>query len=230
MSLSHRDVTPRADVDRAPGQGTSPPAQRLASRRWRDPRLWAGVLLVLVSVLAGAALLASSDDTVGVWAADADLHAGMSITPGDVHVVRVHFTDAASSDRYLDASHTIPDGAVLTRDVLAGELLAVAALDDGATEQDQLPLAVTPAGLPAGLAVGDKVDVWAMPAPETAADGAQASRQVLDGVVVTALGSPGPGGLESARNVLVGIPDRTDVGEVLDGLRGADVVLVRVGG
>ena len=40
---------------------------------WRDPRLWIGIAIVAVSVVAGARLLAAADDSVTVWAAAADL-------------------------------------------------------------------------------------------------------------------------------------------------------------
>ena len=53
--------------------GGPPTALRLRNPSWRDPRLWVGVALVLVSVVAGARLLASADDTVGVWSASSDL-------------------------------------------------------------------------------------------------------------------------------------------------------------
>ena len=33
-----------------------------------DPRLWVGVAIVAVCVVAGARLLAAADDTVAVWA------------------------------------------------------------------------------------------------------------------------------------------------------------------
>jgi hypothetical protein len=192
--------------------------------------LWLGVVLVLASVLAGAALFSSADDTVAVWAVDSDLRAGMPLTSEDLHVVRVHFADAGSADSYLLSSHTLPGDATVTRDLAAGELLAVGAVRGSAPQPDQLPLAVAAAGQPAGLSVGDTVDVWSVPSTGAGGPDHGGSRQVLDDVVVTALGERAPGGLDSAREVLVALPSDADVADVLDGLRGADVVLVRVGG
>lgn len=231
MSLSHRDVSGSADVDRAGGlTAASPPATRLRVDRWRDPRLWLGVVLVLASVLAGAALFASADDTVPVWAVDTDLRAGMPITAGDVHVERVHFADASAVDGYLPASEQLPVGAVLTRDVSGGELVAVTAVRAAGVPLDQLPLGVAAAGLPAGLGAGDTVDVWAVPSSEGGANVKAAPRRVLDDVVVAAVGDRAAGGLDSAREILISLPDQTDVAGVLSGLRDAEVVLVRVGG
>lgn len=56
-----------------------PPATRVGRSGWRDPRLWIGVVLVTVSVVAGARLLAAADDTVTVWAVVDDLGAGSAI-------------------------------------------------------------------------------------------------------------------------------------------------------
>ena len=47
----------------------TPTARRASAPGWRDPRLWIGVGLVAASVLVGALVLGTSDDTVAVWAA-----------------------------------------------------------------------------------------------------------------------------------------------------------------
>lgn len=231
VSLSHRGVRADPDADRTGDLGVSPPARRLHAGRWRDPRLWLGVLVVVASVVAGAALFSSADDTVAVWAVDDDLRAGTSVTPDDVHAVRVHFGDGASADLYLPASQPFPVEAVLSRDLAAGEMVAAAAVSASAHRPDQLPLEVSRAGMPAGLEVGDTVDVWAVPSDDASAGGTRSagSRQVLEDVRVTALSSADPGGLQTGREVLVALPGQVDVGAVLDGLRSADVVLVRVG-
>ena len=86
------------------------------------------------------------------------------------------------------------------------------------------------AGLPADLAVGDTVDVWAVPAADAAGTARQNSSQVLDDVTVTSLGAEAAVGLDATREVVVALPAQTGVGEVLDRLSGSDVVLVLVGG
>jgi hypothetical protein len=232
VSLSHRDVTRPGhgpDVDGSGDLTASPPAQRLQRHRWRDPRLWLGVVLVLVSVLAGAALFSRADDTVPVWAADDDIQAGTPLTSDNVHSTRIHFSDSSDASRYLSASDPLPAGAIAVRDVSAGELVAVSAISTSSGAPDRLPLAVGSAGLPAGLEVGDTVDVWAVPGDDTTGAGSQESVQVLDGVTVTSLGAEAAGGLDSTREVLVALPAHTDVGDALDALSGSDVVLVLVG-
>ncbi len=230
VSLSHRDAAQALDADRAGDFApASPPAKRLRMQRWRDPRLWLGALLVVASVLLGASLFSAADDTVPIWAADVDVSAGMPLTEQDVRTVRVHFDDSESAQSYLSAAQPFPDGVIANQDVSAGELVATAAVDSITAGPDRLPVAVSSGGLPAGLAVGDRVDVWAVPAAETTGTSKQNARLVLDDVGVTSLGAEAAGGLDSHREVLVALPEHIDVGKVLDGLRGSDVVLVLVG-
>src|SRR6478736_5540715 len=59
---------------------STPTAVRATRPGWRDPRLWVGVLIVAVSVVAGARVLAAADDTVAVWAVAADAGPGAALT------------------------------------------------------------------------------------------------------------------------------------------------------
>src|SRR6478672_12214529 len=53
-----------------------PTAKRLQRPSWRDSRLVAGVLLVLLAATLGAKAVASADDRVPVWVAAGNLVAG----------------------------------------------------------------------------------------------------------------------------------------------------------
>src|SRR5262245_23254229 len=89
----------------------SPTAQRFTLRRWGDPRLWVGLVVVASSVLVGQRVLAGADDTVGVWALNRDVGAGAPLT-GDALVVRqVRFPDAETLHSYLPAGQPVPSGA-----------------------------------------------------------------------------------------------------------------------
>ncbi len=232
VSLSQRGAAPSEGVERLEEQfEASPPARRLQSHRWRDPRLWIGGLLVVGSVLIGAKILASADDTVAIWALDDDVSAGMSIDADDVHAVRIHFTDDADAIRYLSAGEPLPDGAVAAHDFGAGELLAADGITtDARAVPDELPLGVSAAGLPADLRSGDQVDVWAVPTEDSTNPAAEGATKLLSDVTVMTVGEAGPGGVESTREILVALPSDADVARVLGSLRDASVVLVRIGG
>lgn len=206
----------------------SPPASRAGRSRWRDPRLWLGAVLVLASVVIGAKVLAAADDTVAVWALDRDVSAGMPASSADLRVLRVHFGESADADRYWPANETLPSAAHFTSDLAAGEMLTRSAVStDTALVPHQLPLAVTSAGLPSGVTVGDHVEVWAVPKPEQAK---RSAALVLPDVIVTSVGEVGVGGLGSDRQVVVALPEPDQTSAVLDAINGTTVVLVRIGG
>jgi hypothetical protein len=230
VALSHRvgsepgsAAHPRDDPLR------SPPATRGRRSRWADPRLWAGVLLVLASLVVGARVFAAADDTVAVWAMSHDAVAGSRISSRDVRRAQVHFDDAAQAQRYLSATAPLSAAARLTRDVGAGELLATSAVSAGRSGvRRQLPLGVAASGVPAGLSPGDRVDVWAVPSSDSPPRRPPAN--ALHDVTVTAVSGAGLGGLGGDRQILVSLPAGTDVGAVLATLDGSSVVLIKNGG
>src|SRR3954447_17822468 len=114
-----------ARLSAAPG---SPPVVRSRRPGWRDPRLAVGLVLVCLSVLLGARLFATADDTVAVLAARNPLVAGQQVSAADLTTVRVRFGSAQAADLYLPADAALPEGTVLRRDVGAGELLPRAGL------------------------------------------------------------------------------------------------------
>lgn len=142
--------------------GTVPPATRAARPGWRDPRLWIGVLLVAVSVVAGARLLAAADDSVSVWAVAVDAGPGTVLTADDLVAHRVRFADGAQLAGYFTADDELPADLRLVRSVTAGELLPRGALGTDAVAADtvELPVAVDAEQVPPSVGAGSVVDVY----------------------------------------------------------------------
>lgn len=161
-------------------QPTSRPATSLRRPSYRDPRLIAGVLLVTASVVTGAKVVSTFDETVPHYAAARPLAPGDRITPADLAVVDVNLGQAGS--RYLPIS--VPaTGLLVTQRVGAGGLLPVDAVAQaGQVGVRPITLPVS-SGAVAGLSAGDLVDVWvsvsdpqrstAFLKPELAVQGAQ---------------------------------------------------------
>jgi hypothetical protein len=160
------------------GASGAPPAVRAASPGWRDPRLWIGVAIMAVSVIAGARLVGSADDSVTVWAVASDLGPGDTVTADDLTARRVRFVEAGDLDRYFSADEELPADLRLQRGVGEGELLPRSAVDpSGETDAMELPVAVEATRVPPGVQSGWVVDVYVV---ERRSDG----RPVLTGVTV----------------------------------------------
>lgn len=140
----------------------SPRANRLAVPRWLDTRVLAGILLILIAVVAGARVFASASHYDHVWVAAHDLVPGERITAADLRPARVRFADSAN--RYVSTA-TSPAGYLVTRYVAARELLpatAVAAAPRVASDR-WVTVPVSAGHLPAALGPGQLVDVYLTP-------------------------------------------------------------------
>lgn len=100
----------------------SPIPRRVSRPRWLDLRLVLGVVLVLVSVVIGATVMASAHRTHSRLAVTHDLAVGTTLRSDDVRSVDVQLP--ASAEVYVsDASQVL--GKVLNRPLSSGELLSV---------------------------------------------------------------------------------------------------------
>lgn len=185
------------------GDPATPAATRAMRPGWRDPRLWIGVAIVAVSVVAGARLLGAADDSVSVWAAADDLPAGHELTADDLTARRVRFVADDGLGHYLPATEALPADARLVRGVGAGELLPRAAVG---TEQEtgmlSLPLAVEPTLVPPGVDAGSVVNVYVSAAGRCA----ECDGPALAGVTVAA--APALDELTGTRQLVVSVEER----------------------
>ncbi|MDQ1706678.1 MAG: hypothetical protein QOF18_3044 [Frankiaceae bacterium] len=161
----------------------SPRAARLAAPRWLDARLVLGVLLVLLSVVAGARVFAAADNTTQVFVAAHDLVPGQHVAADDLAVGRVRL--AGSGGLYIAASGAPPVGYVITRFVGAHEIVPIAALSSSraVTASRFVTVPVEAGHLSDDLGRGDLVDVYLTP-KTTAGDPVPAPTLVLSGVPV----------------------------------------------
>jgi hypothetical protein len=138
-----------------------PPAVRARTPGWRDPRLWIGLTLVAVSVVAGARILGADDTAVVVWAVADDAAPGTQLTEDDLVGRRVHFTDDADLDRYFSSDDTLPAPLRVNRAIGAGELLPRSALADADENgRVQLPINLETGAVSHRLSSGAIVDVY----------------------------------------------------------------------
>jgi hypothetical protein len=191
--------------------------------------LWIGVAIIAISVLIGARLLGSADQTVAVWAVAADSAAGTELDAGDLTVARVRFGSSGDASLYLSAEQPPPEDVRLARDVSRGELLPRSALERASSAHlAELPLDFVDSGVAATLHRGDRVDVFVT----SPASDAEAAALVLQDVVVldvirgsSSLGSAG--GVQ----VILGVADaqRADLPRVVQAAGSDRVYLVSRG-
>jgi hypothetical protein len=204
----------------------APSASRLARARWLDARLLIGLLLVLLSVVIGAKVVADADQRVKVWSVTHDLGADTPLSSDDLAPASVNLDD--STGRYLSASEDL-DGLVLTRPVGRGELLPVSAVGRAGTSTERrIVIEVDRTGV-AGLTKGRVVDVYAV-RDDSASESAAPPELVLSGVTVgedvkSGGGTFGGGGSTVGVTLLV---DQADVPDLIDAVAHGSVYLVQV--
>lgn len=143
----------------------SPTPRRLRAPGWLNFRLVAGILLVLLSIIAGARIVTAADSSDLVWAAEADLAAGTVLADGDLRTVSVSLADVGEA--YL-LSSADPFGRVLSSPIGAGELLPGSFLAETSTLVD-IALPIAAGFVPPSLQRGQLIDVYAIDATPTAA-------------------------------------------------------------
>ncbi|PPF80793.1 hypothetical protein C5E07_02475 [Pseudoclavibacter sp. RFBJ3] len=126
-------------------------------RRWIDPRVVIGVLLVAVSVLGVVGVLVVGNRTSIAYAAASTIAPGAVLTVDDLVPVEVGL--GASTGAYL-GSETVPQGEfVVTQAVQSGELVPRSLI--GVADPSRTSIIVEIAGgLPTELAAGAAVELW----------------------------------------------------------------------
>jgi hypothetical protein len=211
----------------------SPSASRLATPTWLDSRLVLGVLLVLVSVLVGAKVLAGADSSQQVWSTTHDLAPGTVIASGDVELSKVRLFGA--SGRYL--AGPVPVGYVVVRNVGSHELLPHDALaaPGKQLQRREVTVAVGYGHLPTDLRRGDVVDLYVTPDDKAVRRGTKAvdltvPRLVLSDVLVARV-TRASGLTSSGQTVPVVLEiDPSQVLDVVQALADGPLDLVRVPG
>lgn len=208
----------------------APAASRLRPTRWRDARLIGGVALLVLCALVGSRVVASAGTTHAVWRVKTNLAAGSALSSSDLEAVQVNLADAAAN--YVSSASALPAGAVLTRDLTAGELvpLSAVAAKGQAAPQRLVTLPVTRLHFPPGLARGERVDVYSTPHANGSAD-ASAPTKVLDAVVVSSVDDDSSrfGGDSQSVGVIVSVaPDQ--VTRVVAAVQSGAIDVVRVPG
>lgn len=186
---------------------------RLRRPRWRDPRLIVGVVLVLVSVLMGSLLVSRLSETTPVLVAASPIVPGDPIRSDDLTAVELRLGEYEGL--YVGAIEAIPDGAVATRTIQAGELLPLSALGQAADVPLRPVVIPVDATVAESVIPGASVELWHTASAD--AQGARASARLLvPDAIVRRIDEGNSLGMRSmAVEVLVPVDDLAGVLEVL---------------
>lgn len=212
------------------GPGESGRTTRLRIRRWRDPRLVLGILLVLGATVLGARVAAASDDSVEYWSVSKQVRPGDPVLAEHLEPARVRLSGGAAGNyvRIEEEFEAPLDDLVWAHGLGSGSLVGKdAVVKRSAVTLSQLPLSVTDGAAPADLSRGDLVDVWVGPGPGDE-PGGKAVR-VLESVRVLQSGGDAAAASGSlAQTVLVEVDEVSLGRSVISTVASGHVTLVRV--
>jgi hypothetical protein len=199
---------------------TAVPSAERTARRYRDPRLLIGLVLVTVSIGAVVGIVALADEGEEVLAAPRLLVQGERVDLDDLEPRRVVL--GVEGHGYVTAADIPEAGIVITRTIGAGELVPLSAVGDERGPRSTTIVATLSTALGATVRPGDQLDLWAAPAeeagrfgaPSVIASGTQLVRTVaVDGIVT--------GGEAGRVELLVA---RRDVARILFALANGDAL------
>ncbi|MGJ9373965.1 hypothetical protein [Nesterenkonia sp. CF4.4] len=171
-----------------PAPSSTSAAQRLRRPSWRDPRLLAGVLIVVLSVSGVIALMTTQNRTTEVYAADRLLTVGDRFSTEDLRVVEVQIDEL--SEAYLLVADALPDGTEFIAMVDEGELIPRRALAEEDPQGRQAMTITVEHTLARGVEPGRLVDVWAADAGTLGAQEEVQVEQIADGAQVSVITEP----------------------------------------
>jgi hypothetical protein len=200
---------------------TAPPSSPARpARRYRDPRLLIGLLLVIASIGAVVGIVALADEGEEVLAAPRLLVEGERVELADLEPRRVVL--GVEGHGYAMATDIPEAGVVISRTVGPGELVPLSALGDERGPRSTTVVVTLTTALGATVRPGDRLDLWAAPAEEAGRFGAPAviasGTQLVRVVTVEGIVSSG----EAGRIELL-IP-RRDVARILFALANGDAL------
>lgn len=143
-----------------------PPFTRDARRArpaWLDARFLIGIVLVAASVAGVWGVVHAARQTAPALAVEHAVVPGQSITAADVVEIDVQLGVAA--DGYL-APDDLDDGLVATAAIAAGDLVPAAAVAEADAVDVTTVVVRSTLDVPANVAAGSAVELWASPAEE----------------------------------------------------------------
>lgn len=160
-----------------------------SNRRSQDPRLWLGILFILVAMVIGQLVITKASARVPALTLNSNIAQGAQIREGDISSVQVSVPSAQN----LISVPSEVIGKVASTDLFAGDLVSVHSISNGFDSDVRSVSVPVRAGHLPQVSPGEKVDVWMTPS--------------LDGFAL-----PGPATLIIPSAVIAAAPEFIDSG------------------
>jgi len=198
----------------------SPGSTRARRRFWVDPRFVIGLVLVASSIAGVGAIVVGSDRTTAVYTARHTLTVGDHLEKANLVETRVRLGGAA--DLYL--SPAVAPGLLVTRTILAGELVALSAVGEPSGEMTTSVVVDVPGRLAARVASGSIVDIWSARATGPG-EYAPPTILVARAVVVRIVEPTGIIAADNGQSVEMLVP-KANIADVLEAIMNGDALAI----
>lgn len=144
------------------------------------------IALLLLSLFAAFAITGKANRSVAIWSASVDLVAGDLITKSKIKKIEVFLPE--NSAKYLSANSRIEDR-IATRRIVSGELIPSSAISSDFMGESirSVPLKIARNDLPNDLTVGQSVDIYSLPQPDSNSQKDQKTELISEAVVVESI-------------------------------------------
>jgi hypothetical protein len=159
------------------------------NRKTQDPRLWLGILFVVLAMIVGQIVITGASARVPAVTLNSNIAQGAVIRESDVSPVQV---SVPTSENLISIPSDVV-GKVASTDLFAGDLVSIYSISNGYSSDARLVSVPIRAGHLPQVNPGEKVDIWMTP--------------TLDGIAL-----PGPASLIIPNAVIASAPEFVDAG------------------
>lgn len=174
-----------------------------------DPRFLLGLALVVVSILATTWLVQKARGGESVYQLNAPVAQGQPIQASVLSIVSAR----TGSTAYLEAG-ALPEGAVATRTLSAGELLPRDAVASAASLDRRQVVINVATRIPSSVSTGSTVEVWAVDSPDTPLSSQTEPRMIASSAIILSISEPDTTLVNRVQSVEISVPE-SDLDTVL---------------
>ncbi|MDO5034481.1 MAG: hypothetical protein Q4E01_03740 [Actinomycetaceae bacterium] len=190
------------------------------SNVFKDPRFILGISLIVLSILATTWLVQRASAGEDVYQLKVPIAEGQPITADSLVIVSAR----TGSDAYLEVG-ALPEGALASRTLGAGELLPREAVTTEALQDRRQVVINVATRIPSSVAIGSQVEVWATDAPQVLQKDKSEPELIASSAVILKISEPDTTLVNRAQSVEISVTE-ADLARVLAATGSASTLVV----